>query len=102
VSQRHIGAVNSTYDWVTKTLGVTFTDPNSWVDDWDFGRDDRHINQTGGRRLGQLCSRFCGISGGRQKMGSEKYCLAVGISREGTSEETGMSTIQKHLTSAWK
>jgi len=30
---RHIGAVNSRYKWVAKTLGVTFVDPNSWVDD---------------------------------------------------------------------
>jgi len=34
----------SRYEWVAKMLGVTFVDPNSWVDDWDFGRDGLHIN----------------------------------------------------------
>jgi len=43
-SWRHIGAVNSRYELVAKTLGVTFVDPNSWVDNWDFGRDVFHIN----------------------------------------------------------
>ena len=33
VSWRFIGAVNSRYDWVAKTLGITSVDPNSWVDD---------------------------------------------------------------------
>jgi len=28
--------------------------------------------------------------------------MAVGTSSEGTSEEVGMTTIQEHLTSAWK
>jgi hypothetical protein len=44
VSWRRTGAVNSRYDWVAQTLGVTFVDPNSWVDDWNFGRDGLHIS----------------------------------------------------------
>ena len=32
-----LDAVNSRRKWVVKMLGVTFVDPNSWVDDWDFG-----------------------------------------------------------------
>jgi len=44
VSWHRIGAVNSRYEWVATTLEVTFEDPNSWVDDWDFGRDGLHIN----------------------------------------------------------
>ena len=39
VSRRCVGAVNSRYEWVAQTLGVTFVDPNSWLDDWNFGRD---------------------------------------------------------------
>ena len=37
VSWWHTDAVNSRRKWVVKMLGVTFVDPNSWVDDWDFG-----------------------------------------------------------------
>jgi len=35
------------YDWVSKTLGVTFVDPNSWIEDGDFGRDGLHLNRRG-------------------------------------------------------
>jgi len=66
-SWRRIGAVHSRYEWVAQTLCVTFVDPNSWVDDWDFGRDGLHINRRGARHLGQLYSRVCGIGGERQK-----------------------------------
>ena len=64
---RRIGAINSGCEWVAQTLEVTFVDPNSWVDDWDFGRDGLHINRRGARHLGQLYSRVCFIGGGRQK-----------------------------------
>jgi len=64
VSWRRIGAVNDRLEWVANTLGVTFADPNSWV-------DGLHINRRGARQLGQLYSRVCGIGGGRQKMRSE-------------------------------
>ena len=67
VSWRRTGAVNSRYDWVAKMLGVTFVDTNSWVDDWDFGRDGLHINRRGARHLVQLYSGVCGTDGGRQK-----------------------------------
>jgi lysophospholipase L1-like esterase len=66
VPWRRIGAVNSRYDWVAKTLGVTFGDPNSWVENWDFGRDGLHINRNGTSRLSQLYSRVCGFGGGGQ------------------------------------
>jgi len=33
LSWRRIGAVYSSYEWVAQKLGVTFVDPNSWVDD---------------------------------------------------------------------
>jgi len=44
MSWRCSGTINSRYEWVAQILGVTFIDPNSWVDDWDFGRDGLHIN----------------------------------------------------------
>jgi hypothetical protein len=66
VPWRRIGAVNSRYDWVAKPLGVTFVDPNSWVENWDFGRDGLHINRNGARRLSQLYSRVFGFGGGGQ------------------------------------
>jgi len=71
MSWRCIGAVNRRYGWVAQMLGVTFVDPNNWVDDWDCGRDGLHINRRGARHLGQLYSRVCGIGGGRQKKRSD-------------------------------
>ena len=65
-----IGAANDRLEWVANTLGVTFVDHNSWVD-WDFSRDGLHINRRGARKLGQLYSRVCDISGGRQNRRSE-------------------------------
>jgi hypothetical protein len=62
---RHVLAVHCRYEWVAQTLGVTFVDPNSLVDNCDFGRDGLHINRRGTRLLGQLYSRVRGISGGR-------------------------------------
>jgi hypothetical protein len=32
VPWRRIGALNDRYDWVARTLGVTFVDPNSWIE----------------------------------------------------------------------
>jgi hypothetical protein len=32
VSWWRIRALNDRYDWIAKTLGVTFVDPNSWVE----------------------------------------------------------------------
>ena len=42
VSWRHIGALNDRYDWTSRNLGVTFVDPDSWLEDWDFARDGLH------------------------------------------------------------
>ncbi|PNF20640.1 hypothetical protein B7P43_G04217 [Cryptotermes secundus] len=63
VSWRRIGAQNDIYDWVAMSLGVTFVDPNSLIEDWDFGRDGLHINSSGARKLGQLYSRVCDFGG---------------------------------------
>jgi hypothetical protein len=66
VSWRRIGALNSRYDRIAKTLGVTFVDSNSWIENWDFCRDGLHINRSGARRLSQLYSRVCGFGSGGQ------------------------------------
>ncbi|KDR12548.1 hypothetical protein L798_13708 [Zootermopsis nevadensis] len=68
VSWRRIGALNDRYDWVARTTGVTFVDPNSWIDDRDFSRDRLHINRGGAKRLGKLYHRVCGFDGGGQKL----------------------------------
>ena len=66
VSWRRIGALNDRYVWISRTLEVTFVDPNSWLEDWDFARDGLHINRRGARRLGLLYCRVSGL-GGRGK-----------------------------------
>ena len=81
---------------------MTFVDPYSWVDDWDFSRDGLHINRKGVRHLGQLYSRVCGNSGKRQKMRGDWPCTAAGTSSEGASGEKGLAAIQAHITAAWK
>jgi hypothetical protein len=60
--------VNDRYDWIAKTLGVTFVYPNSWLEDWDFTRDGLHINRRGARRLSQVYSRVTGLCGRGKKM----------------------------------
>jgi hypothetical protein len=68
VTWRRIGASNDRYDWIAKTLGVTFVDPNSWLEDWDFARDGLNIKRRGPRRLCQHYSRFSGLGGKVKKM----------------------------------
>ena len=102
VSWRRIEAVNDRLEWVAKTLGVTFVDPNSWVDDWDFSRDGLHINRRGARHLGQLYSSVCGIGSERQKTKGDRTCMAVGTSTEGISGETGIASIQALMTTDWE
>ncbi|PNF27926.1 hypothetical protein B7P43_G03395 [Cryptotermes secundus] len=60
---RRIGALNDRYDSVARSLGVTFVDPNSLIEDWDFGRDGLRINTSGARKLDQLYSRVCDFGG---------------------------------------
>jgi len=66
VSRLHIGELNDRHNWIAKTLRVTFVDPNSWLENWDFARDGLHINRRA-RRLSQLYSRVGGLDG-RGKM----------------------------------
>ena len=67
VARRRIGTLNDRYDWITKSVGVTFVDPNSWLEDWDLATDGLRINRRGARRLSQLYSRVGGL-GGRGKI----------------------------------
>jgi lysophospholipase L1-like esterase len=66
VSWRRMGTLYDRYDWIARTLGVTFVDSNIWLEDWDFARDGLHVNHRGARRLSQLYSRVSGL-GGRGK-----------------------------------
>ena len=49
VSWQRIGALNDGFDWVANTLGLTFVDPNSWIEDRDFMQDGLHLNGRGKR-----------------------------------------------------
>ena len=64
VSWRRIGALNDRFDWIANALGITFVDPNSWIQDGDFAGDGLHLNGRGKRRLGQLYARVSGLDGG--------------------------------------
>jgi hypothetical protein len=64
VSWRRVGALNDKFDWVANALGLTFVDPNSWIEDGDFARDGLHLNGRGKRRLGQLFARVSGLDVG--------------------------------------
>jgi hypothetical protein len=38
-------------------------DPNSWIEDWNFGRDGLHINRSAARKLSQLYASVCDSGG---------------------------------------
>ena len=58
-----IGAVNDRLEWVANSLGVTFVDPNCWVDDWGFSGEGLHFNKRGVWHLEQLFARVCNVGG---------------------------------------
>jgi hypothetical protein len=58
VSWRRIGALNDRLDWISGALGITFVDPNRWIEDNDFARDGMHLNGGGKRLLGNLYTRL--------------------------------------------
>ena len=74
-----LGALNDKFDWVANALGLTFVDPNSWIEDGDFARDLLHLNGRGKRRLGQLYARVSGLdnsgldNGGSAGVGYDKF-----------------------------
>lgn len=57
---RRVGVVNRMFEWVAQTRNVFFVDPNSWLQDGDFGRDGLHLNRSGSTKLGGLFSRVGG------------------------------------------
>ena len=64
VSRWRIGALNYRYDWIAKTLIVTFVDPYSWLEGWDFARDGLHINRREPSRVCESLSPRHGTSSG--------------------------------------
>ena len=63
-SWRRIGELIDRLDWVANALGLTFVDPNRWIEDGDFARDGLHLNGRGKTRLGQLYARVSGLDVG--------------------------------------
>jgi hypothetical protein len=61
-------SVKRQYEWIAKTLGVTFVDPNSWLEDRDFASDGLNINRRGAKRLSQIYSRVSGLGNRGKKM----------------------------------
>jgi len=55
---------NDRFEWVANALGLTFVDPNSWIEDGDCARNGLHLNGKGKRRLGQLYARVNGLDVG--------------------------------------
>jgi hypothetical protein len=64
VSWRRIGGLNDRLAWVANAVGLTFVDPNSWVEEDDFVGDGVHLNGRGKRHLGNLYARVIGLTGG--------------------------------------
>jgi len=64
VSWRRTGALNDRFDWVANDLGLTFVDPNSWIEDGDFARDGLRLSGRVKRRVGQLYARVSGLGVG--------------------------------------
>jgi hypothetical protein len=68
VSWRLVGAANDRVEWVARNLGTNFVDPNSWIRDGDFGRDELHLNRSGASQLGDLYSRVRELGSECQKV----------------------------------
>jgi len=65
VSWRRIGGLNDRLAWVADAMGLTFVDPNSWIEEWDIRGDGVHLNGRGQRHLGSLYTRVSGLDAGR-------------------------------------
>ena len=64
VSWRRTGALHDRFDWVANVLGLTFVDPNSWIEDGDFVEDRLQLKGRGKRRLGQIYAKVSGLGVG--------------------------------------
>ena len=82
-------AANVRLECVAWNLGATFVDPNSWIRDVDFGRDELHLNRNGAKQLGDLYSRVCGIVSESQKVTSNLLHTEGSEFTEATSEGSG-------------
>jgi hypothetical protein len=58
ISWRRIGGLNDRLDWVANAV-----DPNSWIEDWDFGRDGVNLNGRWKRHLRNLYARVSEVGG---------------------------------------
>jgi hypothetical protein len=67
VSLRRIGPLNDRFERIANALRITFVDPNSWIEEREFGRDGLHLNGRGRSRLGQLSARVRGLDSGGSK-----------------------------------
>jgi hypothetical protein len=47
VPWRRIGALNDRLFWVSNAVELTYVDPNSWIEEGDFGGDEVHLNARG-------------------------------------------------------
>jgi len=61
-------AANDRLEWVARSVGATFVEPNCWIRDLDFGMDGLHLNRNGARELGDRHCRVCGIDGESRKV----------------------------------
>jgi len=95
VSWRRIGALNDRYDWIAKTMGVTFMDPNSWLVDWDCERDGLHINRRGARWLSQVYSRVGALEGRGKKV---DWHLMLNSSNDGKYERKRKTSTRENST----
>ena len=68
---RRTGGLNDRLARVADKEGLTFVDPNSWIEDGDFGRDGVHLNVRGKRRLGNLYARVSGLESGGSAEGKQ-------------------------------
>jgi hypothetical protein len=55
--------LNDRLAWVANAVGLTFVDPNSWVEEDDFVGDGVHLNGSRKRHLGNLYARVSELVG---------------------------------------
>ena len=98
VTWRRTGALNDRFDREPNDLGLTFCDPNSWIEDGDFARDGFHLNGRGKRRFGQIYARVSGLDVGGSADCKMGQILNDGNHRTRDSRETRRSAIEEQKT----
>ena len=79
-------------------MGLTFVDPNSWIEDGDFARNGVHLNGRGKRRLGQLYARVSGTDVGGSAGSKMRQILENGNHRTRDTRERRRSAIEEQKT----